>query len=354
MRMLNDKFGWNVLAIQIWKNLPFQLLIIAAVLEAIQTDIEDAARNLGANPWQVVRYILLPMSMPGMLIAVVLVFIMTFGDYAITRIAGPVYPSSLSVLMYTKALTLQQWARRLHRRHHRDLAGLRLALRPARPRLAGDDAVTAAAATLPAPPATRRRLSFSAFLALLVIALLLLWTGVPLFMAVMWSLADPDNPWSPPAVLPPRLSTAQWEYVFEFSPIVQAVKTSFAPAPIVTALSFVLSLPTAYALGRFSFPGKAALRILILLPIIMPGMVIAMFLSRVFFFGIDQTFRSRRRPHAAFHALHAAHPRDRLRGDPAGHDRRRAISAPGGWRWCATSSSPWSCPAFSPAPSSPS
>ena len=151
--------------------------------------------------------------------------------------------------------------------------------------------MTAVAATLPAPAATRRRLSFSAFLALLVIALLLLWTGVPLFMAVMWSLVDPDNPWSPPAVLPPRLSTAQWEYVFEFSPIVQAVKTSFALAPIVTVLSFVLSLPTAYALGRFSFPGKAALRILILLPIIMPGMVIAMFLSRVFYFlGIDQTF----------------------------------------------------------------
>ena len=36
MRMLNDKFGWNVLAIQIWKNLPFQLLIIASVLETIQ------------------------------------------------------------------------------------------------------------------------------------------------------------------------------------------------------------------------------------------------------------------------------------------------------------------------------
>ena len=50
LRMLNDKFGWNVLVIQIWKNLPFQLLIIASVLETIQTDIEDAARNLGANP----------------------------------------------------------------------------------------------------------------------------------------------------------------------------------------------------------------------------------------------------------------------------------------------------------------
>jgi putative spermidine/putrescine transport system permease protein len=109
LRMLNDSFGWNVLAIQVWKNLPFQLLIIASVLETIQTDIEDAARNLGASPWRVILHIVLPMSAPGILIAVVLVFILTFGDYAITRVAGPVYPSSLSVLMYTEAFTLQQW-----------------------------------------------------------------------------------------------------------------------------------------------------------------------------------------------------------------------------------------------------
>jgi len=109
LRMLNDTFGWNVLMIQVWKNLPFQLLIIASVLESIQTDIEDAARNLGASPWRVILHIVLPLSAPGILIAVVLVFILTFGDYAITRVAGPVYPSSLSVLMYTDAFTLQQW-----------------------------------------------------------------------------------------------------------------------------------------------------------------------------------------------------------------------------------------------------
>ena len=109
LRMLNDTFGWNVLVIQVWKNLPFQLLIIASVLETIQTDIEDAARNLGASPLRVILHIILPMSAPGILIAVVLVFILTFGDYAITRVAGAVYPSSLSVLMYNDAFTLQQW-----------------------------------------------------------------------------------------------------------------------------------------------------------------------------------------------------------------------------------------------------
>jgi len=110
LRMLNDRFGWNVFIIQIWKNLPFEVLIISAMLATIPTEIEDAARNLGAGPIQVATRILLPLSMPSIVVAVVLVFIMTFGDYAITRVAGPVYPSSLSVLMHTKAFTLQQWA----------------------------------------------------------------------------------------------------------------------------------------------------------------------------------------------------------------------------------------------------
>jgi putative spermidine/putrescine transport system permease protein len=79
--------------------------------------------------------------------------------------------------------------------------------------------------------------------------------------------------------------------VFTYSEIVKAVATSFLLAPTVTVLSFILALPTAYALGRFSFPGKEALRILILLPIVMPPMVIAMFLSRVFAgLGLSQTF----------------------------------------------------------------
>ena len=110
MRMLNDKFGWNVLLIQIWKNLPFQLVILASVLQTIRGDLEDAARNLGAGPFNVIRYVILPLSVPGIMIAVALVFILTFGDYAITRVAGPIYPNSLSVLMYTSAFTLHDWA----------------------------------------------------------------------------------------------------------------------------------------------------------------------------------------------------------------------------------------------------
>lgn len=150
--------------------------------------------------------------------------------------------------------------------------------------------MTAAAMELPRT-LRRRRLRVWQFMSLLILALLIVWTAVPLFMAVMWSLVDPENPWSPPAVLPPSLSLAQWEYVFQYSNIVGAVGTSFLLAPIVTVVSFVLALPTAYALARYDFWGKEALKLLILLPIVMPGMVIAMFLSRVFYgFGLAQTF----------------------------------------------------------------
>lgn len=142
---------------------------------------------------------------------------------------------------------------------------------------------------LAAAPAGRRRVM--RILAVVVAAFLVVWTAVPLFMAVLWSLVDPDHPWSPPAVLPPQLSLAQWQYVFTYSDIGRAVETSFLLAPIVTVVAFLLSLPTAYAIGRFAFRGREALRLLILLPIIMPGMVIAMFLSRAFYmFGLAQTF----------------------------------------------------------------
>ncbi len=140
------------------------------------------------------------------------------------------------------------------------------------------------------PVARRKRPSLALFLSALTVALLLLWTGVPLLMAVLWSLVDPDNPWSHPDFLPPSLSWAQWEHVFEYSSIDRAVVTSFTIAPLATILSFILSMPTAYAMGRLKFPGRELIKLLILLPIVLPGMVVALFLSRVFdLFGLSQT-----------------------------------------------------------------
>ena len=119
----------------------------------------------------------------------------------------------------------------------------------------------------------------------------LLWVFVPVIFAVLWSLVDPDHPWSYPDAFPKVLSLAQWKYVFEYTNILRALGTSYSIAPLATLLAFVLSLPTAYALGRKEFLGKQVVSNLILLPIILPGMVVALFLSRVFsILGLSQKF----------------------------------------------------------------
>jgi putative spermidine/putrescine transport system permease protein len=119
----------------------------------------------------------------------------------------------------------------------------------------------------------------------------LIWIGLPILMTVLWSLVDPGHPWSYPNVLPEKLSWGQWQYVFKYTNILRALKTSYLIAPFAVIFSFLLSLPTSYVLGRKKIPGKKFFMMIVLLPIIMPGMVIALFLSRVFqTFGLTQSF----------------------------------------------------------------
>jgi putative spermidine/putrescine transport system permease protein len=109
LRLTHDDWGLGVVLIQIWKNLPFLALILAAVLANIPSDLEAAAQNLGAGPFHVFRSVLLPLSIPGVQTGVTLVFIGVLGDYAINAIAGPLYPPSLSIRMYLLGRDFGEW-----------------------------------------------------------------------------------------------------------------------------------------------------------------------------------------------------------------------------------------------------
>lgn len=109
LRMLNDKFGWGVVFIQIWKNLPFVLLILMAALASIRDDTIDVAKNLGAGYWSVLFRMYIPLSMPGILVAMILMFIRAFGDFPICSVAGPIYPASMAARMHIMATIYQEW-----------------------------------------------------------------------------------------------------------------------------------------------------------------------------------------------------------------------------------------------------
>jgi spermidine/putrescine transport system permease protein len=67
---------------------PFAILPIFVALERIDRSLLEAAQDLGENAWQTFRRVTLPLAMPGVVAAVLIVFIPTVGDYVTPRLVG--------------------------------------------------------------------------------------------------------------------------------------------------------------------------------------------------------------------------------------------------------------------------
>lgn len=118
-----------------------------------------------------------------------------------------------------------------------------------------------------------------------------IWIGIPIIMAVLWSLVDPDYPWSYPQLFPEVLSFGRWTYMWEYTSLAESIWNSYRVAPVVAISSILLAIPTAYALGRLDFKGKKLCEMIALIPLVIPGMVIAIFFSSALInLGIESQF----------------------------------------------------------------
>ncbi|NCI15991.1 ABC transporter permease [Cronobacter muytjensii] len=109
LRMQNDSFGTGVIVLQIWKNMPFALILISSSVNAVKNDILYASGNLGANKWQRFITIILPLTLPALQVALIIVFIDAIGDFAFYSVAGPHDVYSLARLMQSTALEYGEW-----------------------------------------------------------------------------------------------------------------------------------------------------------------------------------------------------------------------------------------------------
>ena len=128
---------------------------------------------------------------------------------------------------------------------------------------------------------TARRLN--QVLLYLLLAVCIVWLVVPFVMAVLWSLVDPAEPWTPDNLLPPVMSFYRWIYMWENSLLKQALATSYTIAPTAAVLTLLLAMPTAYALGRYEFRGKELVKIIALLPLVVPSFVTAIFFTSLLY-----------------------------------------------------------------------
>jgi putative spermidine/putrescine transport system permease protein len=79
--------GMVLVFLYLW--LPFMILPLQAALERVPVSLIEASGDLGANPGQTFRTVILPLALPGVVAGAIFTFSLTLGDYIVPEIVGP-------------------------------------------------------------------------------------------------------------------------------------------------------------------------------------------------------------------------------------------------------------------------
>lgn len=79
--------GRFLVFVYIW--LPFMILPVQAALERVPPSLMQASADLGARPRQTMRYVILPLAIPGIAAGSIFTFSLTLGDFIIPQLVGP-------------------------------------------------------------------------------------------------------------------------------------------------------------------------------------------------------------------------------------------------------------------------
>lgn len=80
----------------------FVVITVGARMEGMRNDLEQAASDLYATPWQTFRYITLPLIMPGIIAGALIAFTLSIDDFVISFfVAGP---NSTTLPLYIYAM----------------------------------------------------------------------------------------------------------------------------------------------------------------------------------------------------------------------------------------------------------
>ena len=82
-------YGWQgILLVQVLSSLSFGILLLSGSFSSIDERSVSASLDLGATPFQTVKNIIIPNTMPGFLSLFFLLFTMNFADFGTTAIIG--------------------------------------------------------------------------------------------------------------------------------------------------------------------------------------------------------------------------------------------------------------------------
>ena len=98
-----------VLLGMVYNFLPFMILPIYTTLIKLDKSYIEAAADLGANPTQTFLKVVLPLSVPGIISGITMVFIPSTTTFAISQLLGGGKTMLYGDLIYMKFITEQSW-----------------------------------------------------------------------------------------------------------------------------------------------------------------------------------------------------------------------------------------------------
>jgi len=98
-----------VITAMVYLFVPLMILTLVGVLEGIPDDLLQASSSLGATPAATFMQVILPLSVPGLIVGAVLVFTGSFTSYATPQLIGGESQMVMGTLMYQQAMVTFDW-----------------------------------------------------------------------------------------------------------------------------------------------------------------------------------------------------------------------------------------------------
>lgn len=243
---------------------PIMFLSVQAAMANVDPSMKDAARNLGASSWNIFRTVTFPLSMPGIFAGSALVFVSAFTDLGVplmfefqatipTQIfnfmSQPSSPSGLALVVLMLIFV-------------GIIFGLGRWLGEGEYSMMGRAASTSDEESLPL---------FPSIVAILGLTALVSISALPHLGVILQSFS---HRWFM-TILPNYWSTSFYAEIFALDLTASSIRNSVLYSSLSCIVSAALGVWIAWLLARGTFRGKTLLDITAMIPLALPGIVLA-------------------------------------------------------------------------------
>ncbi len=93
----------------VYSYLPFVILACYAPLSRLNPEIAEASHDLGASGWTTFRRVTLPLTLPGIAVGAVFVFVLSIGNFVTPALLGGGQFQMIGNVVYAQFLTANDW-----------------------------------------------------------------------------------------------------------------------------------------------------------------------------------------------------------------------------------------------------